>query len=53
MTYIFSKKDLIEQDELDCFQQRQLREHSPEIQAIVRLLNNMKDIKANNKLIAE
>ena len=49
----FSKKVLIEQAELDRLQQRQLREHSPELQAMMRLLNNMMDITANNKLNAE
>ena len=53
MTSSFSKKVLIEQDELDRLQQRQLREHSPELQAMVRLLNNMRDITANKKLTAE
>ena len=49
----FSKKVLIEQAELDRLQQRQLREYSPELQAMVRLLNNMMDITANKKLNAE
>ena len=53
MTSSFSKKVLIEQAELDRLQQRQLREHSPELQAMVRLLNNMRDITANKKLTAE
>ena len=44
---------MIEQAELDRLQQRQLREHSPELQAMVRLLNNMRDITANKKLTAE
>ena len=48
-----SKKVLIEQGELDRLQQRQLREYSPELQAVVRLLNNMIDITANKKLNAE
>ena len=48
----FSKKVLIEQAELDHRKQRQLREHSPELQAMVRFLNNMRDITANKKLIA-
>ena len=52
MTSSFSKKVLIEQAELDSLQQRQLREHSPELQAMVRLLNNMKDITAKTKLTA-
>ena len=49
----FSKKVLIEQAELDRLQQRQLREYSPELQAMVRLLYNMMDITANKKLNAE
>ena len=49
----FSKKVLIEQTELYRLQQRQLREYSPELQAMVRLLNNMIDITANKKLNAE
>ena len=44
---------MIEQDELDLLQQRQLREYSPELQATVRLLNNMVDNTANKKLNAE
>ena len=52
MTNSFSKNVLINQAELDRFQQRQLRENSPEFQAIVRLLNNMRD-KANKHLTAE
>ena len=53
MTRIFSKKVLIEQAELNRLQQRQIREHSPELQAMARLLNNMRDIMANRKLTAE
>ena len=53
MTSSFSKKVLIEQAELDRLQQRQLREHSSELQAMVRLLNNIRDITANKKLTAE
>ena len=49
----FSKTVLIEQAELDRLQQRQLREYLPELQAMVRLLNNMMDITANKKLNAE
>ena len=49
----FSKKVLIEQAELNRLQQRQLREYSPELQAMVHLLNNMTDITANKKLNAE
>ena len=53
MTSSFTKTILIEQFELDHIQQRQLREHSPELKAILRLLNNMKDITAHKKLTAE
>ena len=49
----FSKNGLIEQAELDRLQQRQLREYSPELQAMVRLLINMMDITANKTLNAE
>ena len=44
---------MIEQAELDRCQIRQLHEHSPELQAIMRLLSNMRDITANKKLTAE
>ena len=37
MTSSCTKKVLIEQAELDRLQQRQLRKHSPELQAIMRL----------------
>ena len=53
MTSSFSKKVLIEQAELDRLQQRHIREHSHELQAMARLLNNMRDIMANRKLTAE
>ena len=53
ITNSFSKKVLIDQAKLDRHQQRQLREHSPELQAMVRLLNNMRDITGNKKLTAE
>ena len=53
MTSSFSKKVLIEQAELDRLQQLQIREHSPELQAIARLLSNMRDIMANKALTAE
>ena len=49
----FSKKVLIKKAELDRLQQRQIREHSLELQAMARLLNNMRDIMANNKLTEE
>ena len=53
MNSSYSKKFLIKQAELDRLQQRQLREHLPELHAIVRLLKNMRDITANKKLTAE
>ena len=53
MTSSLSKKVLIEQAELDRLQQRQLHEHSTELQARVRLLNNMREITANKKRTAE
>ena len=53
MTSRFSKKVLIEQADLDRRQKRLLREHSPELQAMVHLLNNMRDITANKKLTAD
>ena len=53
MTSSCSKKVLIEQAELDRLQQRQIREHSPELQAMVRFLNIMRDITENKKLTAE
>ena len=53
VTSCFCKKALIEQALLDRLQQRQLREYSPELQAIMRLLHNMRDITANKKLTAK
>ena len=53
MTSSFSKRVLIEQNELDRFQQRQIRENSPELQAMARLLNKMRDIMANRKHTVE
>ena len=50
MTSSLSTKVWKEQIELDRLQQPQLREHSANLQAIVRLLNNMRDIRANKKL---
>ena len=47
MTNTFTKKILIEQAELDPLQQRQLRDFSPELQAMGRLLNDIRDIMAN------
>ena len=49
----FYQKFLIEQAELERLKQRQLREYSPELQAMVRLLNNIMDITANKNLNAE
>ena len=49
----FSKKVLIEQAELDRLQQRQIRDYSPELQTMVRLQNQMRDIMARKKLTAE
>ena len=53
LTSSFSKKVLIEQAELDRLRQRQLREHLPELLALVRLINNIRNITANKKLTAE
>ena len=53
MTNSFTKKILIEQAELDRLQQRQLRDYSPKLQAMGRLLNDIRDIMANKKLSAE
>ena len=53
MTSSFSKKILIEQAELDRLQQRQLREYSPELHAMARLQNNIRDIMARKNLSAE
>ena len=53
ITSCLFKKVLIEQAELDRRQQRQLREHLPELQVMVRLLHNMRDITAHKKLIDE
>ena len=50
MTSSFSKKVLIEQAELDRLQQRQIRDYSPELQTMVRLQNQMRDIMARKKL---
>ena len=47
----FKKNVLIEQAKLNRFQQRQVREHSPDLQAMVRLLNKMRDITANRNLL--
>ena len=49
----FFKNVLIEQAELDRLQQWQLREYLPELHAMVRLLNNMMGITANEKLNAK
>ena len=53
MTNSFTKKILIEQAELDRLQQRQLRDYSPELQAIGCLLNDIRDIMASKNLSAE
>ena len=53
MTSSFAKKVLIEQAELDRLQQRQLRDYSPELQAMVRLQNQIRDLMASKKLSAE
>ena len=53
MTNSFTKKIMIEQAELDRLQQRQLRDYSPELQAMGRLLNDIRDIMARKKLSAE
>ena len=53
MTNSFTKKILIQQAELDRIQQRQLSDFSPELQAMGRLLNDIRDIMARNKLFAE
>ena len=53
MSSSFSKKVLIEQAELNRFQQRQLSKHSPELQAMVRLLNNIREIMADIILTAK
>ena len=53
MTNSYTKKILIEQAELDRLQQRQQRDYSPELQAMGRLLNEIRDIMANKKLSAE
>ena len=53
MTNSFTKKILIEQAELDRLQQRQLRDYSPELQVMGRLLNDIRDIMARTNLSAE
>ena len=53
MTNSFTKKILIEQAEFDCLQQRQLRDYSPELQVMGRLLNDIRDIMASKTLSAE
>lgn len=44
------KKILIEKSELDRLNQRQLRDHLPELQTIARHLNEIRDIMARIKL---
>ena len=53
MTSSFTKKISIEQAELDRLQQRQLRDYLPELQAMARLQNEIRDIMARKKLSAE
>ena len=53
MTNSFNKKILTEEAELDRLQQRQLRDYSLELQAMGRLLNEIRDIMASKKLSAE
>ena len=53
MTSRFSKKVLIEQGELDRFQQRQLRDYSPELQSMARMQNHIRDIISRKNLSAE
>ena len=53
MTNSFTKKILIEQAELDRIQQRQLRDYSPGLQAMGRLLNNIRDIMTRKQQSAE
>ena len=53
MTKSFTKKILIKQAVLDRLQQRQFCDNSPELQAMGRLLNNIRDIIASKKLSAE
>ena len=53
MTSNFYKKILIEQAELDRLQHRQLREYLPELRAMARLQNQIRDIMARKKLSAE
>ena len=48
MTTSFSKKVLIDETELDLYQQHQIPEHSPELQEMARMRNIMMDIMANN-----
>ena len=53
MTSSFSKKVMIEQSELDRFQQRQLRNYSPELQSMARLQIHIRDIMSSKNLSAE
>lgn len=53
MTSNFAKKVLIEQAELDRLQQRQLRDFSPELQAMAGLQAGILDIMGRKKLTAE
>ena len=53
MTNSFTKKIQIEQAELYCLQQRQLRDYSLKLQVMWRLLNDIRDIMARKTLSAE
>ena len=53
MTNSLFKKVLSEQAEFTRIKQRQLRDYSPELHAIGRLLNDIRDIMARKKLSAE
>ena len=52
MTNSFTKKIHIEQAELGRYQQRQLRDYSLKLQALGRLLNDIRNIMARKKLSA-
>ena len=53
MTNSFTTKILIKQRGLGKIKQRQLRDYSPQLQVMGRLLNDIKDIMASKKLSAE
>ena len=46
----FTRKVLVEEDELNRLQQRQLREYSPELQSMVELRNNITDVLDNKSM---